>query len=157
MSQYIFAPAGPVDLQSNILKRCIEYIGSTQAGYGSNLSKGKRYLKYKLSCSGTAIKRAMQSSVKVFGHDFETYGINVYYYHKEACVGILKETIDFVMSHSSEAVKVDIFGCIPSPNEYISILYAYRISQLRWVYNQDYKGQRSEAEELCNGFDGLQF
>ena len=60
-----------------MLMKCIEYIGSTQAGHGSNRAKGKRYLKCKLSCSGTAINRAMKICLKAKGHDFRTYGVSV--------------------------------------------------------------------------------
>lgn len=162
MGCYIYAPAGPSQLQSDILKKCIEYIGSTQAGHGSNLSKGKRYIKYELarqniSCSGTAIKRAMQISTKLFRHDFQTYGTHVYFYHKDSCAAILGETIKFIIKHSNDEVKMELLRRIPATDEYLDLLYAHRISQLQWVHTQDYQCQGSEAQDLCNKFDALQF
>ena len=162
MGRYIYAPAGPSKLQSDILKKCIEYIGSTQAGHGSDLSKGKRYIKYELtrhniSCSGTAIKRAMQVSTRVFHHDFQKYGTQVYYYHKDAIVGILHETISFIIMHSNDEIKVELLRGIPANNEYLGVVYAHRLSQLEWVHMQNYKGQGKEAQDLCGKFDALQF
>ena len=56
MSHYVFAPAGAQKTQSGLIYRCVEYIGESQTGGGSNFAKGKRYLKSKIPhCSGRAI------------------------------------------------------------------------------------------------------
>lgn len=155
MGQYIFAPAGPKALQSNMLMKCVEYIGSTQAGHGSDRAKGKRYLKYKLSCSGTAINRAMKIYPKVKKHDFGTYGVFVYYFHKECCADILKEVITFIISHSNEDEKMTLLGSIPAVDDYLKLLYGYRLSQLKWVANEDYKDQGNAAEKLYSKFNEI--
>ena len=153
MGYYIFAPAGPVKLQSNLLQKCVEYIGATQTGHGSNLSKGKRYLKYKINCSGTAIKRTIQTRPKVIGNDYQMYGIDVYYYHTEVCVDIVQEIIQYIKIHSNDTVKKKIFTHIPNDDErYIDLLYAHRISQLYWVSDEDYKGQGKKARKLIDRF-----
>lgn len=157
MGQYIFAPAGPRALQSNMLMKCIEYIGSTQAGYGSNRAKGKRYLKYKLSCSGTAINRAMKICLKAKGHDFRTYGVSVYHFHKECCADILEEVIAFIISHSNDDEKKDLLGCVPAVGDYLKLLYGYRLSQLKWVAKEDYKDQGDAAEELYSKFNEITY
>ena len=157
MGQYIFAPAGPKDLQSNMLIKCIEYIGRTQVGPGSNRAKGKRYLKYKLSCSGTAINRAMKVCLKARGHDFATYGLCVYYFHKERCADILEEVIKFIISHSNDDDKINLLGCVPAEDDYLQLLYGFRLSQLKWVAKEDYKGQGNVAEELCSKFNRITY
>lgn len=158
MGQYIFAPAGPSRLRSRRLKNCIEFIGSTQGGYGSNLAKGKRYLKSKIpACSGTAIKRAMKTMVKVHNHDFQKYGVDVFYYHKEVCSDILFEVIKFIISYGNDDVKTRLLGTIPQLEEYVDLIYRYRISQLKWVCDENYKGQHDEASKLCAKFDRLHF
>lgn len=157
MGQYIFAPAGPKDLQSNMLVKCIEYIGSTQAGHGSNRAKGRRYLKYKLSCSGTAINRAMKIGIKANGHDFATYGVFVYFFHKECCADIVEEVIEFIISHSNDNDKKALLGCIPDVGDYLKLLYGYRLSQLKWVAKQDYRDQGDAAEKLYNKFNEITY
>ena len=163
MGQYIYAPAGPTNLQTKhleacALKKCVEFIGSTRPGCGSNLAKGKRYLKYTIPCSGAAIKHAMQSSLKVVEHDFQTYGLVVFRYHKETCAEIVKETIRYIMTHGDDVAKKKALGCTPAKNAYgecLRLIYDYRLSQLKWVKNENYKNQGADAAKLCNKFDAL--
>lgn len=159
MSNYVFAPAGPAILdsdESGMLIKCVEYIGSTQPGCGSKFSKGKRYLKYRLGCSGNAIKRALRKKAKVFGHDFQEYGIDVYYYHIDFCAKIVQEIISYINTYSTDEVKKSIFGGrIPSGHEYCDSLYRHRISQLRWVEAENYKNQRARAQDLIDSFDAI--
>lgn len=155
MSNYVFAPAGPTTLESGMLIKCVEYIGSTQTGFGSNFSKGKRYLKYRLNCSGTAIKRALQRKPKIFGHDFQDYGIDVYYYHIDFCAKIVQEIISYVKVNSNDDVKISIFGSVPRENMYCNLLYGHRISQLHWVEVENYKAQRARAQDLIDSFNAI--
>ena len=155
MGRYVFSPAGAQSLQSNTLQRCIEYIGSKQKGSGSNQAKGKRYLKDKLNCSGTAIKRTMQKRYKVIGNEFQVYGLEVYYYHKDYCVDILKETIEFLRKDTDEESKIQLLGFIPADDQYLDLLYAHRIQQLQWVRNEDYKGQGESAQRILDGFSAF--
>ena len=90
MSMYVFAPAGPQNLHNEMMRIAVEYIGSQDSGFGSSWAKGKRYLKGKLGCSGTAVKRACVIKNKYINHDFEEYGAGVYYYQKDDCARIVK-------------------------------------------------------------------
>ncbi len=81
MAMYVFAPAGPNQLQNNLMRIAIEYIGLQQPGIGSPWAKGKRYIKKAIPCSGRAIKRTSIVSDKYFNHDYNQYGTGVYYYH----------------------------------------------------------------------------
>ena len=151
MGCYVFAPAGPAKLHSDMLKKCIEFIGSKQVGGGSDYAKGRRYLKYKLQCSGRSIKRAVQSKPKLWVHDFETYGIDVYYYHVDYCAAILRETIDYI-NDCSDDVKEKLLGTVPGRNDYLDLLYKHRISQLKWVEIEDYEGQSAQATFVLGQF-----
>lgn len=155
MSNYVFAPAGPIALESGMLTKCVEYIGSTQTGCGSNFSKGKRYLKYKLGCSGKSIKRTLRRKPKIFGHDFQNYGIDVYYYHIDFCVKIVQEIIYYIKVNSNDDVKTLIFGSVPPEHMYRDLLYGHRISQLHWVDVVNYKAQRAQAQNLINNFNTI--
>lgn len=151
MRDYVYAPAGPQVLHSTLPRKCIEYIGSTQAGYGSNMAKGRRYLKSALGCSGRAVKRTINVYIKIVENDFQTYGLDVYYYHIEKCVDIIMEIIRFIKQHSNDQKKIELFGHIPtSDDEYLQLLYGHRISQLKWVENQDYYGQAEKATNIID-------
>lgn len=153
MGSYVFAPAGPQKQRSTLIKACVEQIGAQQVGFGSNYAKGRRYLKSKLHCSGTAIKRAVSVRPKVLGNDFETYGVDVYYYHVDFCVDILKEVIDYVKA--SNEIQMQIFDVPPKEDEYSKCLYGHRISQLCWVRDEDYQGQREQAAKLIDKFQSI--
>lgn len=162
MGKYIYAPAVNRQMQADKLRKCIEYIGSTQAGRGSNYAKGKRYLRSTLAskhiyCSGKAIKRTIQTYPKLINYPFEIYGIDVYYYHKDVCVEIVKEVVHFIINHSNDEIKSDIFGFVPTRNSFTDQVYGHRIARLKWVRNQNFDGQRSDADSLCNDFDALVF
>lgn len=160
MGQYIYAPAGPANLktkkaQACALRKCVEFIGSTCSGHGSNLAKGKRYLKSTVHCSGAAIKHTMQSSFKVIQHNFQTYGLVVLRYHKDACAEILKEITRYIITEGDDAAKTKALGCIPQNNaedECLHLIFDYRLSHLGWVKNQNYKDQGGDAAKLCDKF-----
>ena len=156
MGVYVFAPAGPEGLQNNVLEKCVEYIGSQQAGGGSNIAKGRRYLKHKLSCSSRAIKRTISKRYKVLKNGgFREFGIAVYFFHSEFCVKIIEETIKYVDNNAAAEFKERIFGHLPNGAEYLDLTYAYRLSQLEWVSNEDYQGQGNIAEKINNDFENL--
>lgn len=153
MSHYVFAPAGAQKTQSGLIYRCVEYIGESQAGGGSNFAKGKRYLKSKIPhCSGRAIKRTISTFSKVVGNDFETYGCDVYYYHIVLCHKIVYAIIDYIKTYSNDQWKKDTFGHIPKESEYCNLIYQHRISQLRWVQHMDYMEQGERAAEVLGHF-----
>lgn len=157
MSYYVYASAGEIMLRNDLLKRCIEYIGTQQTGFGSPYAKGKRYLKEKCNCSSRSIKRAIKVYPKIIGHDFEEKGgFDVFYYHKEHCANIVSETIKFILKEPDNAIAL-IFGLIPEKNEYLNYVFAYRLSQLRTVVNEDYKGQGIDAARIVEQFDNLHF
>ena len=97
MSMYVFAPAGPQNLHNEMMRIAVEYIGSQDSGFGSSWAKGKRYLKGKLGCSGTAVKRACVIKNKYINHDFEEYGAGVYYYQKDDCARIVKAVLEYMI------------------------------------------------------------
>lgn len=102
MAMYVYAPAGVVQLRSSLLKSGVEFIGSKQFGFGSNWAKGKRYIKERVNCSGAAIKRACVVKNRVFKHDYEVYGTEVYYFHTDFCALIVKTIIDYLVSHRDD-------------------------------------------------------
>lgn len=156
MGTYVFAPAGPDKLQNNILEKCVEYIGSKQIGCGSNSAKGRRYLKHELGCSGRAIKRTISKKYKIINNkEFETYGIAVYYFHSKFCDEIVDKIIDYIESNADNFFKNNVFGCISSGIKYLDLSYAHRLSQLKWVQNENYQGQREEAKKIIKKFDVL--
>ena len=128
MAKYVFAPAG-TDIETyTVLKKCIEYIGSKQTGFGSNLSKGRRYLKSKKGCSCTSVKYLYKSVPKTIGHDFEHLGIYVNKYDKNKCAEVLTEIISFIDDIWSapspsklnclSLIKIP-YECPPLPNDAI--------------------------------------
>lgn len=156
MSIYVFAPAGPDKLQNNILEKCIEYIGSKQAGYGSNSAKGRRFLKCKLGCSGRAIKRTVSKKCKIINHiEFETFGTDVYYYHSVFCARIVEEIIDYINRNADTSFKNAVFKSITTGEDYLNETYAYRLSQLKWVRIENYQNQGTKAKHVEEQFDTL--
>ena len=155
MSHYVFAPAGDYSARTDLVLRCVEFIGQCQPGYGSNYSKGKRYLKSQIpKCSGKAIKRAVKVCSKVINNDFDIYGLDTYFYHVDLCDIIIKEIIDFLKRRSVEE-KEELLGSAPNDGEYLDLLYKHRIEQLKWVEIEDYKKQGGKAEELLERFRAL--
>lgn len=106
MARYIYAPAQTCNWYGSKIYRCVEYIGSQQKGRGNDVSKGRRYLKNKLKCSGNAIRRAMRTEERTYNHDYQTYGLDVYYYHKDYSDLILGEIIQFIRQNASDSVSV---------------------------------------------------
>lgn len=156
MGVYVYAPAGAERLQNNILEKCIKYIGSQQPGGGSDIAKGRRYLKHKLNCSNRAIKRTASKRYKVLNNSqFREYGIEVYFFHSEFCVQIVKETIKFIADYADDASKQRIFGHLPNGSEYLDLTYAYRLSELNWVLNEDYQNQGKMARDIYRDFENL--
>lgn len=154
MSMYIFAPAGPIKLQNSLLKSGVEFIGSQQSGFGSSWAKGKRYIKSKLFCSGTAIKRACDVKDKIYKHDYEQYGTKVYYYHKDYCADIVKLVLDYLIAHINNPTLPQVFSNLDY-EQLLSIVYSHRISQIRWVISNNYKAQGECAMQLYKKFNDL--
>ncbi len=156
MGVYVFAPAGPDKLQNNILEKCIEYIGSRQPGSGSNIAKGRRYLKHELGCSNRAIKRTTSKKYKIIkNREFNTYGITVYYYHKDHCEKIVEKIIYYINSNADDAFKNNTFGYTPSGEKYLDLTFKYRLSQLEWVHNENYGNQSEQAKPIIEKFEIL--
>lgn len=156
MGQYVYSPAGAVETRSRTIQACVEYIGNIQTGKGSNLGKGIRYLRSKIpNCSGRAIKRAIKVYPKIYKHDFERYGLDVYCYHIDKCADIVKEIIEFILRHSNDEDKIELFGHIPSKSEYIDLIYGARLSQLRWAIRLDYMDQYDQASLVEHNFNNL--
>lgn len=154
MSLYVFAPAGAIELRNSLLKSGVEYIGSQQSGFGSSWAKGKRYIKKNVLCSGNAIKRACVVKNKVINHDFETYGVEVYYYHKDSCVKIVKFVLDYIVAHIDDPMLPQVFRG-NDLKMLLKITYSHRISQVRWVGVQDYRGQGEVAAKLYEDLNKL--
>lgn len=156
MGKYVYSPAGALITRSNIIQKCVEYIGGLQAGKGSDIGKGVRYLKNRIpNCSVRAIKRAIKTYPKIYKHQFDKYGLDVYYYHVDNCAEIVKEVIEFIYFHSNDDEKKRIFGIVPKREEYLNLLYESRISQLRWVRREDYMDQGEQAEIIEHKFEDL--
>ena len=142
MSMYVFAPAGPQNLHNEMMRIAVEYIGSQDSGFGSSWAKGKRYLKGKLGCSGTAVKRACVIKNKYINHDFEEYGAGVYYYQKDDCARIVKAVCEYLVKHCNFA-------------DLLEKAYGHRISQAEWVRDMNYKKQGDAAEKVCKKLNSL--
>lgn len=153
MGVYVFAPAGPDELQNNILEKCVEYIGSKQIGGGSNIAKGRRYLKRELNCSSRAIKRTISKRYKVIlNKDFQTYGIAVYYFHSNFCVKIVEQIIYYIKNNADNTFKNNIFGKLPTGEEYLELSYGNRLGELKWVCFENYQNQGKEAQKINDQF-----
>ena len=153
---YIYSPAGTPNLLNitpSVLERCVIYIGSTEKGIGigSNFARGMRYLRNKLRCSGKAIKRTCKKTWKIKYGDRKEYGSYVYYYHLIFCDKIVQAIID-ELKPLSDIKKKELLGFIPRDGEYLNAVYEHRLSQLRWVDNQDYKEQGEYAHGLLENF-----
>jgi hypothetical protein len=154
MAMYIFAPAGPYKLRSSLLRVGVEFIGSQQPGFGSPWAKGKRYIKDQLLCSGTAIKRACVTTNKFINHDFEQYGTEVYYYHKDYCVDIVTFVLDYLVAHMNDPSLPHVFNH-SSYAQLLSLVYSHRISQIKWVTQNNYRNQGEGAMHLDEKFTAL--
>ena len=156
MGQYVYSPAGALMTRSKTIQKCVEYIGGLQVGKGSELKKGIRYLKNKIpDCSGRAIKRAIRTYPKVYKHEFDKYGLDVYYYHIDKCAEIVKEIMEFMCCYSNNDEKKRIFGAVPKKEEYLNLLYEARLSQLRWARRENYMGQGEQAAVIEQKFENL--
>lgn len=157
MGQYVYSPAGALKTRSKTIQKCVEYIGGLQGGKGSELGKGIRYLKSRIpDCSGRAIKRAIRTYPRIYKHEFDKYGLDVYYYHIDRCAEIVKEIIEFIYQHSNDDEKKRIFGGVPKEEEYLNLLYEARLSQLRWVRRENYIDQGEQAAVIEQKFENLQ-
>lgn len=154
MSMYVFAPAGSEVFHNNLLKHAVEFIGSQQKGFGSSWAKGKRYLKKKVPCSGTALKRACVIKNKYVNHDFEKYGAEVYYYQKDDCACIVKTILDYIVEHKNDDALPQVFSN-NSFQELLAKTYDHRISQVEWVRDMDYKKQGDAANIVCEKLNTL--
>lgn len=154
MSMYVFAPAGPEKLHNNLLRMAIEFIGLQEKGVGSSWSRGKRYLKDRLSCSGTAIKRACVVKNKYVNHDYKEYGAEVYYYQKNDCARIVETVLEYIVDHKDENTLPQVFSNCGF-KDLLEKAYGHRISQIEWVRDMDYKKQGKAAEEVYKKLNEL--
>ena len=154
MGYYVYAPAGADSLQHDNLQKCIEYIGSFQKGHGSNKAKGIRYIKKKLKCSAAAIKRTISVYERTYKHDYQQYGLRVYYYHKEFCAQIISEIISFLMNNGMPCLAQ--IESISEKKGYINYLYRNQLVQLKWVLCVDYKFQGKDAEAILLDFKNME-
>lgn len=154
MATYIFAPAGAQQLRNSFLKLAVEFIGSQQPGRGSYWAKGKRYIKEKTHCSGRAIKRACVVKNKVINNDYQEYGIDVYYFHKDYSAEIVCTILNYLVLHNSDP---DIPSVFYNLNFHVLLdrTYSHRISQVKWVSIQNYKGQGEEARKIYHDLSTL--
>ena len=157
MGYYIYAPVGAFREKTNVLVKCVEFIGSRQDGIGSDYAKGKRYLKRKIpNCSSRAIRRTVKICEKVYNHDYEKYGLDVYYFHKELCARIVEEILDYMIRQDTQT-KINIFGRDINKSETINIMCDHRIDQLEWVANTDYKEQGEAAGNISYDLKNLYY
>ncbi len=155
MSMYVFAPAGSDAFRNGLMKRAIEFIGSQESGFGSPWAKGKRYIKKEVpSSSGRAIKRSCVVVDKYFNHDFNEYGTEVYYYHKDCCDQIIATVLKYIVSNQNEGTLPQAFSNL-NFEELLEKTNGHRISQLKWVENTDYKRQGEAAEKVCKKLNRL--
>lgn len=155
MARYIYAPAQTSNWYGSKIYRSVEFIGSQQKGRGNSISKGRRYLKKKLGCSGNAIRRAMRTEERIYKHDYTQFGLDVYYYHKDYSDKIIREIIQFVLQNASDNIKKKIFDTIPTDEQYLPLIYWHQLDCLEWVADSDYKRQGEEARILHNRFNNI--
>lgn len=150
-SKYLFTPSGETQETVEILKKSIEFIGSKQAGIGSNYAKGKRYLKKEFGCSGTAIKYLFKTFPKRWNHKYETLGIYVYRFDKNKCVDILLGIINFFETNANDTEIDRFFYQIVRPIAYLDVLFSTQEDKIEWVYNHNYQDQREDADKILQG------
>lgn len=155
MGRYIYAPANTNNWYGSRIYRCVEFIGSTQKGRGNKIAKGRRYLKKKVGCSGNAIRRAMRTEERSYKHDYQQYGLDVYYYHKDYANIILQEIIDFVRENACADKIEELFDCVPNDDQYLQLIYWHQLRRLDWVAVMDYKKQGDSARILCDKFSEI--
>ncbi len=126
-------------------KRIVEYIGSKQIGIGSEYAKGKRYLRYKLKCSGSAIKGLYKTSFRVIKNEFREKGTYVFRYSID-CENILRELIswiEIVNPASEDYTKLNISD---AKGDYFNWLFLKQYIMLRWVVETNYNNQSESAK-----------
>lgn len=145
---YVFAPtANGEKRDEKNFRDIVEYIGSKQAGIGSNIAKGLRYIKKELGCSSTTIKFLYKSSKKIIKHDVEQYGTNVYRYNEfcRGIIGILIEYIPQYIKDNSDNIELNKNS---TNSEKFDWLFLNQFVALKWVENEDYKKQREKASKI---------
>lgn len=155
MGKYVFAPSGNSSETIRVLKQCIEYIGNKQQGSGSAYSRGKRYLRQQLRCSGASIKNLFKTSIKISNHDFEKYGLYVFRYDKKQCSKILIEIISYIELNANPTEKDRLLGAQNSNKLYLDLIFSSQKSKLDWVRNHNYKCQREDAKLIINELDSI--
>ncbi len=154
MTQYVFAPAGAKACRNNWFRIGIEYIGSKQGGVGSAYSKGKRYIRAKLNCSGRAISRSCSVCDKYFNHLYQQYGPDVYFFHKEWCSQIVDLVISYLSDHQNDPSLPQIF-VQKNYRDIFNDTYLSRYNQLHWVENTNYRDQGEDAEKIYKALTQL--
>lgn len=147
---YVFAPtANGEKRDEKNFRKIVEYIGSKQAGIGSNTARGLRYIKNELGCSGTTIKFLYKSSKKVFHHNIEKYGTNVYRYNEfcRGIIGVLIEHIPQYIKDNSDNIKLNKNS---TNSEKFDWLFFNQFVAIKWVENEDYQQQREKASEIIS-------
>lgn len=147
---YVFAPtANGEKRDEKNFRKIVEYIGSKQAGIGSNTAKGLRYIKNELGCSGAAIKFLYKSSKKILNHNIEQYGTNVYRYNEFCCgiIGILIEHIPQYIEDNSDKIELNKNSKIFNKFDW---LFFNQYVAIKWVENENYQQQREKASEIIS-------
>lgn len=149
LGKYVHAPAGSILTRTDMIKVAVEYIGTTQNGCGSDYAKGKRYLRKKIcGCSGRAIKKTTTVGIKVHNNDYNTYGLEVYFYHEEMSSKILKEVIRFLTQNENEVLLANLMNKAAKDSTLMEVLYGQRKRGLNWVIARDYMKQGEKAENI---------
>ena len=145
---YVFAPSVDGE-KAEVLtfKRIVEYIGSKQTGIGGNYAKGKRYLKSRLNCSGTAIKRLYKTAFKVENNKFKTNGTYVFKYNND-CDIILSELINWLENLNPNSDDYKNLHVADANGDYFKWLFSQQYLLLGWVVTNDYCHQRNRAQEI---------
>lgn len=154
MAQYVFAPAGLEKRRNSLFRVAVEYIGSKQKGPGSDFSKGKRFIKSALNCSGRSISLACSIKDKYFNHEYKQYGTEVYYYHKEWCHQIVNFVISYLIENKNDPKLPQAFA----QRDFKTVFddtYSSRYSQLRWVKTNNYRNQQDDAGNILYKLDDV--
>lgn len=152
--EYVFAPTnnGEKRLERNF-ESVIKYIGSKQSGLGSNLAKGKRFIKNEIDCTGAAIKH-LYKSVPKLRDDSYMYGLYVYKYNDKCCaiVSLLMEYIEkYIQDRNPREVLVNIPN---TKDKYFDWLFLNQYGSLYWASNH-YKKQHKKATDILQRLDDL--
>ncbi len=155
MEEYVIAPAGANAKQSIELRKCIELIGSTQPGKGSDYAKGRNYLRSRIGCSGACIKHLFKPIIKLVGRDFERHGIYVYKCHDVFAPVLLRKIINELIENVARADIEVLWGNIEPGQLYINLLFWKQMDAIAWTRDNNYLDQYECAKELWNDLNSI--